>query len=169
MICIAAANASISPQSASDSRILRTRMKRPGINSRLAMACFASAISQGKYCAALISRVTAKSSLKAVVSALRAEHIPPIIRLADECAVIPLGHQPQEIVQVAAVVFGQAVQQVVELPCVRRLAVDLLRRAVFGDHVQQIVDDARVRVEQQRVDRIEPIVEGCAALRAARL
>ena len=70
MICIAAAKARMSPLSASDSFILRTRMKRPGISSRWAMACFASAISQGKYCAALISSVTAKSSLKVIVAAL---------------------------------------------------------------------------------------------------
>ncbi len=70
MICMAAAKARMSPQSASCSRILRTRMKRPGISSRLAMHCRASAMSQGKYWVALISRVTAKSSLKAVASAL---------------------------------------------------------------------------------------------------
>ena len=49
LLAVAAATASRSPSSASDSFILRTRMKRPGINSPLAMACFASAISQGKY------------------------------------------------------------------------------------------------------------------------
>ena len=80
MICMAAAKASMSPQSASDSRILRTRMKRPGISSPLAMACLASAISQGKYCAALISSVTAKSSWKAIVVGPVAQHLPAVLR-----------------------------------------------------------------------------------------
>lgn len=70
MICMAAARASISPSSASDSFILRTRMNRAGISSPPAMACLASLISQGKYCSALISSVTANSSAKTLFPAL---------------------------------------------------------------------------------------------------
>ena len=54
-----------------------------------------------------------------------------------------------------AVSLRQSSQQVVELARVRRLGVDLLRRAVPGDHVQQVVDDTRLRVEQQAVDRVQ--------------
>ena len=51
------------------SAMLRTRIKRPGMSSRRAIALSASAMSQGKYCKALISSVTALASLKCVVSA----------------------------------------------------------------------------------------------------
>ncbi len=69
MICIAAATAGRSPPSDSDSFILRTRMKRPGMSSPFAIACRASVMSHGKYCRALISNVTAKSSAKVIASA----------------------------------------------------------------------------------------------------
>ena len=100
---MAAAKASRSPWSASDSFILRTRMKRPGISSRLAMACFASSISQGKYWAALISRVTAKSSLKVMRSALAPSTVRRYVALADERAGVPLRDQPLQVVQVGRI------------------------------------------------------------------
>ncbi len=68
MICIAAATAARSP-SASCSFILRTRIQRPGMSERSAIALRAAAMTHGKYCSELTSRVTAMSSRKVIASA----------------------------------------------------------------------------------------------------
>jgi len=69
MICMAARVATRSP-SFSCSFILRTLIKRPGINFPSATERLAISIIQGKYWAALISRVTAKSSANCIPSTL---------------------------------------------------------------------------------------------------
>jgi len=110
---MAAAKASISPWSASDSFIFRTRItaraspRRSGWPARFGAQ-------PGKYCAALISRVIAKSWWKSMRPALS----PTILRGigdADERILITLSGQPLDVPNVGRVALLETPHQVLGL------------------------------------------------------
>jgi hypothetical protein len=86
-----------------------------------------------------------------------AQHPASIVRNADEGARVSLLAQPFQILQVVGMGFANSLLQAIGIPGLLGFAVDLLRRAVARDDLEQVVDDARVGIEQQRVDRIESI------------
>ena len=87
---------------------------------------------------------------------LHAEDFAPVIGDADESMFVALRMQPFEIGQIFGPDGFDTLEQDRELARLRRFAVDLLRRPVFSDHREKIVDDAHIGVEENRVEVVEP-------------
>ena len=110
MICIAAATAARSP-SASCSFILRTRIQRPGMSVRSAIALRAAATTHGKYWSALTSSVTAMSSRNVIVSARPPRTPRRIVGDAHEGAAVALLGEPFQVGKVARLDRPNALEQ----------------------------------------------------------
>ena len=100
------------------------------MSSRRAIACRASAISQGKYCSALISRVTASASSTGVVSARGAEDAATVLGQRDEATGIALLGKPLEVGEKRRALLAQALEPRLEPARLGRAPVDRIDAAV---------------------------------------
>ena len=88
-----------------------------------------------------------------------AQHLAPIIGHADERARVALRDQPFEVGQIRRFHLRAGAHQVRQRARLLRLAIDLVNRPVLGDHLQHVVDQLALGIEQQRVDRREVAAE----------
>ncbi len=156
MIFIAAWTAARSP-SASCSRILRTRIQRPGMSERSAIARRAAAAIHGKYWSELTSSVTARSSRNGHPVGPVAEDAAPEVGDRDERTGVALLGEPLEVGEVLGMGLAHALEESGQRTGRARLRVDLLRGPVAGDDLEEVVDDPGPRIEQQRVEIGEPV------------
>ena len=85
-----------------------------------------------------------------------AQHAPAEVGHAHEDAALALLLEPLQVAEVVRPGLPDAVQQRGQRARLLRLAIDLVRRAVAGHDGQQVVDDPRIRVQQERVEIVQP-------------
>ena len=125
------------------------------MSSRLAMARFASPMSQGKYCRALISSVTAHASSKGMARAAAPSWSCRYSSRATKAAIVALLDEPLEARQEGRALVLESSQARVEPPRLVGGPVDRLHAAVLVHQVEERLGQRVVRRGQHVVHRLQ--------------